>query len=264
MDRSASRQYETLARSVPVTAPERERELSDIIKGDPGDDRDKAILELVSGNMRIVLDLTSKYRMMPDYTDTLFDGNLGLVKAAATFDHTKGKFSTWATPKIRTEIRDGMYARSSSMSSMRSASEVLARAKKAGNNSGAMLAKLAMMDFIPLYDEEGKPVEVCDHSHPEVSDQLHKSDLLELVMRASSELGLTEHDLFLISDVNDASSKGAAVAGMSKRMGITKSAVRMIRAKLVWMLRKKILGYVGTDEYLIISAAGKIPGRNWR
>ena len=70
--------------------------------------------------------------------------------------------------------------------------------------------------------------------------------------------------LFLISDAGDPESKGAAVAAMSKKMGITKSAVRMIRLKLVWMLRKKILGYVGKDEYLILSAVGSLPGRNWK
>ena len=264
MDRSAEKQYEDYARGVPLTTPERESELSLLINGDPGDAKENAILELVNGNMRLVLDLARKYRRMPDYSDTLFDGNLGLVRAAATFDSSKGRFSTWATPKIRTEIREGIYQRSSGLSALRSASEVLDRAEKNGRTNDVSIIKMAMMDSIPLYNDKGDLIDVADNDQESVPDQVHKNDLLELVHRAARELGLDEHDLTLVAESNKKDSNGEAVAEMSKRLEITKSAVRMLRAKLVWMIRKKILGYVGKDEYLILSAIGRLPGKAWR
>ncbi len=263
MDKSTERQYEEYARNVPMTTPEREKELSELITGATGDTRDQAILELVNGNMRLVLDLTSKYRNMPDYPDTLFDGNLGLIKAADSFDIKKGRFTTWATPKIRTEIRNGMYQRSSSLSSLRSAAEILAKAEKLGRTADATVTRLAMMEFIPLYDNAGKPLEVCDHNQVEVSELVHQRDLFSLVVKAAKELNLTEEDLLLVSESNDAASKGAAVASMGKTKGVTNATVRMMRAKLVWLIRKKILGYVGKDEYLLLSAIG-LPKKNWR
>lgn len=264
MDRSVERRYEAIARSVLVTTPPREKALSALITGPDKQARDAAILELVSGNMRLVLNLTRKYRSMRDYGDIMFDGNLGLVKAASTFDCRLGKFSTWATPKIRTEIREGIYQRTSGLSSLRSASEVLDRAEKAGRTNDAVLVRLAMMDSIPLYDDDGKAIEVPDPSHEDASAALHRGDLLGLVHRAASELGLSDDDLSLVSEANEKASQGEAVAAISKKLGITKSAVRMMRAKLVWMIRKKILGYVGKDEYLILSAFGSLPSKRWK
>ena len=100
MDKSPERQYEDYARSIQIPTPCREAELSSIIMGRHCQDRDLAICELVTGNMRIVLSLAKKYRRMPDYVDTLFDGNLGLVKAAMDFDSAKGRFTTHAVMRI--------------------------------------------------------------------------------------------------------------------------------------------------------------------
>jgi len=258
---TAERQYEAHARSVPEVDPERERHLSALVRGAEGGERDAAIVELVEGNMRLVLNLTRKYRRMPDYPDILFDGNLGLTKAAATFDAEKGRFSTWATPKIRTEIRDGIYQRTSALSSLRSAMEVLNRAEKSGRTRDAEIVRLAMAGTIPLHDEDGKPIEVADPSMRNAADELGKNDLFDLAMRAISELGLTDDDVALVSNGDDG---GEIVGVISRRLGVTKSYVRMMKVRLLWMLRKKILGYVGKDEYLMLSAIGSLPGKTWK
>jgi RNA polymerase sigma factor (sigma-70 family) len=261
MDRMAERQYEAHARAVPAITPAREKELSKLILGG---DTSTAVAELVEGNMRLVLSLTRKYRPLPDYVDILFDGNLGLVEAACTFDSDKGRFSTWATPKIRTEIREGIYQRTSALSSLRSAMEVLKRAEESGRGRDAAIVRLAMAGIIPLYGDDDKPIDVIDTSMGNVSDDLHKSDLLALAARAVRELGLTDDQVELVAEANEKNGNGEAVAAMSRKLGVTRSAVRMMRAKLVWMLRKKILGYVGKDEYLLLSATGQLPGRRWK
>lgn len=258
---TAERQYEMYARSVPVLTPIRERELSNVILGDDSVVKNAAIIELVESNMRLVLNLTRKYRSNPEYTDILFDGNLGLTKAAATFDANKGKFSTWATPKIRTEIRDGIYLRSSAVASLRSAREVIDRAEQDGRHRDADIIRLAIAGTVPLYDDDGKPIEIEDVSVISAAEQVHKHELIALVNKAVVELGLSEDDISLVSNGDD---QGTVVSSIAEKLGVTKSCVRMKKVKLLWMLRKKILGYVGKDEYLILSAWDDIPGSSWK
>lgn len=95
---------------VKMVKPDEEIELARrIAKGDQD-----AKKRLIQANLRLVISIAKKYvnRGLP-FQDLIQEGNLGLIRAAEKFDHTKGfKFSTYATWWIRQAISRGLADKS--------------------------------------------------------------------------------------------------------------------------------------------------------
>lgn len=64
----------------------------------------KAGGDLVADNLKLVISIAKKYEFAMPIEDLIQEGNIGLIKAAETYDGTLGAFSTHATPIIRTHM----------------------------------------------------------------------------------------------------------------------------------------------------------------
>ena len=100
-DHSLNKYLDEIGREQLLTADE-ERVLSERIKA--GDSR--AVGKLVEANLRFVVKVAAQYRGKGlELDDLISEGNIGLMKAAAKFDASRGtRFVNYAVVQVRQEI----------------------------------------------------------------------------------------------------------------------------------------------------------------
>lgn len=96
-----SRYFNDISSSAPLS-PEQEVELAYRVQSGDIEARN----ELATANLRFVISVAKQYQHMgAELEDLINEGNIGLIKAAETFDPTKGfKFATYAVWWIRQSI----------------------------------------------------------------------------------------------------------------------------------------------------------------
>jgi len=89
-------------RKIPMLTPEEEPEIAK--RASEGDKR--AIEKLCNSNLRFVISVAKEYQGQGiPLVDLISEGNLGLIKAAAKFDHTRGfRFISYAVWWVRQSI----------------------------------------------------------------------------------------------------------------------------------------------------------------
>ncbi|MCJ7681703.1 MAG: RNA polymerase sigma factor RpoD/SigA [Candidatus Aminicenantes bacterium] len=94
-----------IASIVPLSA-DKEKELGTIIQTKSGEEREKAIIDLVEANLKFVVAYVKKYQGMGmTLLDLINEGNLGLMEAAKRFDPGRNvKFISYAVWWIRQAI----------------------------------------------------------------------------------------------------------------------------------------------------------------
>lgn len=259
---------------VKMVRPDEEIELARLIAKGDGDAKKR----LIQANLRLVISIAKKYvnRGLP-FQDLIQEGNLGLIRAAEKFDHTKGfKFSTYATWWIRQAISRGLADKSrtirvpvhmvESINKMKKTSARLAqelgRKPSESELSEAMDLPLAKIQEIIQADREpismemplnrdeetylGDLIEDSESSRPDSTtvDELMRQDLNRML----SQLTPRERDIMhLRYGLEDGRQRTLEEVG--RLFNITRERVRQIEHKAFRKLRQptwssKLAGYL--------------------
>ncbi len=278
MNYNVLKRYQNYVNSFPLLNQKREAELSKIIKNGSDKEKQKAVEELVTCNMRIVLSLAQKYIQYEDYFDIVSDGNLGLVKAAYDFDSTKAKFATHATYKIKTAIRDGMHIRINliklprfdSISKILKLKDIITESEKTNKQlaqelnlsikdiENAKITLSVLTNILPIFDKEGEEIEIFDIERISILDQIYQKEISQLISKAIKELNFTKKEIALLYQHGDES-----LSNIAKKLNVARNTLVRRKYKMFWNIKCKLLDYLGEEEYIDLFSQHQLPAKTF-
>ena len=248
---------------------EEEIVLSQVINGSGTKDvKDAAIEDLASKNLKLVYEVVRRrfYWLKPwDLADTIGDGNVGLMKAAGSYNSRIGRFSTWAYRLISQAITDGFKNRNPKILQFPNQADIVAvqnfidssplatdeqiMEATGLNKLRVTRARSAMSITIQaLEDVDGFTIDIEDSFAETPYDAVEKADRLTLIKNAASELGLGDQELDLVCSTRD----DGLVSRMASEKGVVPSSIRMLKMRLLSMIRAKIRSFTGDAEFKLL------------
>ena len=233
-DSSLNRYLDEIGRENLLSSDEEAR-LSQRIKA--GDKR--ALSKLVEANLRFVVKIASQYRGKGvDLEDLISEGNLGLMKAAAKFDASKGiRFVNFAVVYIRQKMeqaidKTALYQVPKNIPSNhadRQNSHALSYDAPLGHRTNMSLLSVLVNPNAPIADE-----------------RVYSEAMKQAIERALE--GLDARESRVVNAFFAIDREHETMAEIAEDMGLKRERLRQIRDKAVRKLRKSFKAYLRSNN----------------
>lgn len=222
MDENRLQHYFDELGSRPLLTEDDERMLSDRIK--QGDQR--AVSRLAEANIRLVAHIAREYLGSGlSLDDLISEGNIGLMKAAAKYDASRGlRFAGFAVVFIRREIERALL-RESAEKMAESCSDSQRRSLDAPLGSKAGVNLLSVL---------------VDGNSPDADGRAYSAAVEERVERALRSLD--ERETRVVTAYYGIGQDHLTMAEIAHDMGLKRERVRQIRDRAVRRMRKVFRG----------------------
>ena len=209
-----------------LLSDEEERQLSERIR--QGDDR--ALSKLVEANLRFVVTVARQYKGRGvAMEDLVSEGNIGLMKAAARFDASKGvRFVNFAVVHVRQQIEKAIEQQAGLYQVPRDVKdEVVARQQSMPLSVDAPLGHRANMSLLSVLVNQDVPL----------ADERVHSEAVEAAIEFA--LGsLDQRESRVVNAFFGIGQEHETMAEIAEDMDLKRERVRQIRDKAVRKLRK--------------------------
>ncbi len=242
-----------------------EEEVMLAIKIQEGDE--VALERLTKTNLRFVVSVAKQYQNQGlTLGDLINEGNLGLIKAAKRYDHTKGfKFISYAVWWIRQSILQAIAEQSrivrlplnqvgalskisKAFSKLEQEHEREPSVEEVANMLGTTVTKVSdtlsnsgrhlSMDAPFVQGEEKTLLDILENNDPHTDVKLIEESLSEDIRKALS--GLTERDrAILVLSFGLGTNHALSLEEIAEKFGLTRERVRQIKDKALERIRKK-------------------------
>ena len=236
-------------RKIKVMTPERERELSELMKsGNLSEaEKEKIHQELLEGNLRFVITVAKKYQNQGlDFPDLIAEGNLGLMKAINNFDWNKNlRFISYAVWWVKQSILQSLNDNSRTIRLPVNIVQELYKEKKKVEKTGKDLDE--KFDLLPNVvdldrniNEEGDTlVDLIENKEAEMPDEGFNGEEA-LKSKLIALLGiLDEREKVIIEDYFGLSGSPRTLEDIGEDFSLTKERIRQIKQKALRKLRNE-------------------------
>ena len=236
-------------RKIKVMTPERERELSVMMKtGNLTDQqKEKVYKELLEGNLRFVITVAKQYQNQGlDLPDLVAEGNLGLMKAIKNFDWNKDlRFISYAVWWVKQSILQSLNDNARTIRLPVNVVQDLHKAKKDIESNGGKLDDKfqnlpSMVDLDMNINEDGDTlVDIIKNDDAEMPDEIFNSkDILKQKLIEILDV-LDDRERIIIGDYFGLTGTPRTLEDIGSDFDLTKERVRQIKEKALRKLRNE-------------------------
>ena len=236
-------------RKIKVMTPEREKELSEMMKSETLTEKQKSEIEreLLIGNLRFVITVAKQYQNQGlDFPDLVAEGNLGLLKAIKSFDWSKNlRFISYAIWWVKQSILQSLNDNARTIRLPVNVVQDLQRAKKEVESTGKQLDdKYTSLPSIINLDmdinEDGDTLfDIIKNEDADMPDEAFQTkDLLKNKLMGLLNI-LDEREKVIVEDYFGISGTPRTLEDIGGDFNLTKERVRQIKEKALRKLRNE-------------------------